>query len=140
MAASSENVARGRIGEVIETSTVRVWAECDRLNCLPRLGSVVQVATFDGDAILAVVSYGETTGVDSTRRAVRRGSDEVRDEDVYRRHPELARVLRSTFEALPVALLRGGTLHYISPPIPPPLHYSVEEISATTVEAAYRPA
>ncbi len=127
MAASSDGAVTGRIGEVIETSTIRIWAECDQLNCLPRLGSVVRMATFDGDSILAVVSYGETTGVDSTRRAVRRGSDDVRDEDVYRRHPELTRVLRSTFEALPVAVLRGGSLYYISPPVPPPLHYSVEQ-------------
>jgi hypothetical protein len=114
-----------RLGEVIETSTVRIWTECDELNALPRLGSVVEVATAEGDSILAVVSYCETAGIDSTRRAVRRGSNDIRDADVYSRHPELARVLRSTFEAVPVAFLQGATLRCIVPPVPPPLHYSV---------------
>ncbi|MGA7672207.1 MAG: hypothetical protein WBW04_17410 [Nitrolancea sp.] len=131
MSASSSQERADRIGEVIETSTIRIWAECDQLNCLPRLGSVIKVATFDGEAILAVVSYGETVGIDSTRRAVRRGSADVQDEDVYKRHPELARVLRSTFEALPVAVHRAGQLYYIAPPVPPPLHYSVEATSVT---------
>ena len=117
-----------RYGEVIETSSVRIWVECDRLNELPPLGSVVCVATEGGDTVFAVVSFCETTGIDSTRRAVRRGSDDVRDAEVYRRHPELTRVLRSTFEAVPIAFLRNESLYCLVPPVPPPLHYSVEAV------------
>lgn len=126
VADSSEGVVSRRLGEVIETSTVRIWAECERLNDLPRLGSVVEVATADGGSVLAVVSYCETAGMDASRRAVRRGSDQIRDAEVYRRHPELARVLRSTFESLPVAFNTGGVFRCVVPPVPPPLHYSVE--------------
>ncbi len=126
MADSSNEGGSRRIGEVIETSTIRVWAECDRLNELPPLGSLVEVSTANEEIVLAIVSYCETTGVDSTRRAVRRGSDELRDEEIYRRHPELTRVLRSTFEAVPVAVLTGEGVRCIVPPVPPPLHYSVE--------------
>lgn len=124
-----------RLGEVIETSTTRIWIECDRLNELPRLGSVVQVATTDEDTILAVVTYGETAGIDATRRAVRRGSDDVRDDEVYRRHPELTRILRSTFESTPIAFQRGGVLRCIVPPVPPPLHYSVETATPRSIKS-----
>lgn len=123
VAASSEPP---RLGEIIETSTVRFWVESDRLHELPPLGAVVAVAGRGGDHIFAVVSFGVTAGVDATRRAVRRGSDEVRDEEVYRRHPELEQILRTTFEAVPVAFKHDGHIFRIVPPLPPPLHYSVE--------------
>lgn len=121
----SERSEPARLGEVIETSTVRIWAECDELNALPRLGTVVEVSTADLGTILAIVSYAETAGLDSTRRAIRRGSNELRDAEIYRRHPELARVLRSTFESVPVAYRRDSALTCVVPPVPPPLHYSV---------------
>lgn len=128
MGASSNGRAPTRLGEVIETSTVRFWAESDRLNELPPLGSVVRVALPSGDVVLAVVCFGQTSGIDETRRAIRRGSDTVRDDEVYRQHPELAQILRTTFAALPVAYRRDGTLRRMLPPLPPPLHYSVEAV------------
>ena len=130
---SSRSTPVRRIGEVVETSTVRIWTECDHLNELPRLGSLVEISTIGEDLILAVVSYCETSGVDSTRRAVRRGSEEMRNDEIYRRHPELTRVLRSTFEAVPVGVQRGDRLQYIVPPVPPPLHYSVESAVTSTL-------
>jgi len=124
-----DSIGVRRYGEVIETSSVRIWVECDRLNDLPPLGSVVCVATEAGESVFAVVSLCETTGIDSSRRAVRRGSAEVRNDEVYRRHPELTRILRSTFEAVPIAFQRQTVLYCLVPPIPPPLHYSVESVS-----------
>lgn len=129
MSASSDGVRPRRIGEVIETSTVSIWAESDRLHELPPLGSVVQVATRGEETIYAVVAFGQTTGIDATRRAVRRGSDELRDGDVYRRHPELSQILRTTFETIPVAYERAGRIYRLLPPVPPPLHFSVAEVS-----------
>lgn len=126
---SFDSLSAQRFGEIIETSSVRLWVESDRLNDLPPLGSVVQVATDRGETVFAVVSYCETTGIDSTRRAVRRGSDDVRDAEIYRRHPELTRVLRSTFEAVQVAYQRGESIICLVPPVPPPLHYSVGSVS-----------
>jgi hypothetical protein len=119
-----------RYGEVIETSSARIWVECDQLNDLPPLGALIQVGSKSGETIFAVVAYSETTGIDATRRAVRRGSNDVRDAAVYRQHPELNRVLRSTFEAAPVAFERDGRIVFVVPPVPPPLHYSVERVSA----------
>ncbi|HVX29412.1 MAG TPA: hypothetical protein VHA53_02945 [Nitrolancea sp.] len=125
---------RHRYGEVIETSSARIWVECDTLNALPPLGALTQVDSEAGDTIFAVVAFSQTTGIDATRRAVRRGSDEVRDADVYRRHPELTRVLRSTFEAIPVAFERDGRVVYVVPPVPPPLHYSVAQLDHARIE------
>jgi len=121
---------RQRFGEVIETSSARIWVECDELNALPPLGSLMQAESESGVMIFAVVSYSETTGIDATRRAVRRGSNDIRDADVYRQHPELNRVLRSTFEAVPIAFERDARIVYVVPPVPPPLHYSVELVAA----------
>jgi hypothetical protein len=100
------------------------------LNNLPPLGALTQVESESGETIFAVVAYSETTGIDATRRAVRRGSNDVRDADVYRQHPELNRVLRSTFEAVPIAFEREDRIVYVVPPVPPPLHYSVEPVAA----------
>jgi hypothetical protein len=133
MRANVDDSSDRRYGEVIETSSARIWVECDQLNDLPPLGAVTKVVAESGDTIFAVVAYSETTGIDATRRAVRRGSNEVRDAAVYRQHPELHRVLRSTFEAVPVAFQREGQIVYVVPPIPPPLHYSVERVTAEQI-------
>lgn len=128
MGASSDLPGTTRLGEVIETSSVRIWVESDRLHDLPPLGSVVQVSTPGGEPIFAVVSFGQTGGIDASRRAIRRGSDEIRDDEIYRQHPELSRILRTTFEARPVAFRRDGVIVRSLPPLPPPLHYSVEPV------------
>jgi len=127
---SSNGHLSDRLGEIIETSTTRLWVESDQLNLLPPLGSVVVARNEAGQSIYCVVSFGETAGIDTTRRAVRRGSNVVRDQDVYREHPELKQILRTTFEALPVAYQDGVWLRYGLPPVPPPLHYSMVEVSA----------
>jgi hypothetical protein len=125
---SSDGGLPRRLGEIIETSTDRIWVESDHLHELPALGSVVRVSTPAGDPIFAVVSFGQTGGIDATRRAIRRGSNEIRDQEVYRRHPELARILRTTFETVPVAYRHGSVIRHLLPPLPPPLHYSVAPV------------
>ena len=120
----------GRIGEIVETSTVRLVAESDRLHDLPELGAIVRVSAADGGAVYGVVSFGETGGVDATRPAVRRGSETVRDDEIYRRHPELNQILRTMFEIVPVAFTDEGRTVAGLPPVPPPLHYSVEPVDA----------
>ncbi|WP_152412671.1 hypothetical protein [Nitrolancea hollandica] len=135
MAVSSNGRVPQRVGEVIETSTARIWVQSDELHVLPPLGSLVRVATKAGDPIFAVVSFGETGGIDAGRRSIRRGSAEVRDQEVYERHPELDRILRSTFEAVPVAYRQGRTIRHLLPPLPPPLHYSVAEVEPDDLHA-----
>ena len=121
-------------GEVIETSTVGFWAESAVLHEVPALGSLVTVA-LPGDATLyGVVAFGQTAGIDAGRRAVRRGTDEVFDGAIYERHPELARILRTTFRAVTVGYVGsdGRPRHHL-PPCPPPLHYSVWPCDAAAV-------
>ncbi len=115
-----------RIGEIIETSTVGFWAESVALHALPPLGSLVTVSLPEGGMTVGVVAFGQTTGIDEGRRAVRRGDAEVFDSAIYDRHPELTRILRTTFRVVTVGYLRqDGTPRHHLPPIPPPLHYSV---------------
>jgi hypothetical protein len=127
-----------RIGEVIATSTVEFTAQSHDLHALPPLGSLVQVAAARGAGaaeIVAVVAYGETGGIDAGRRPVRRGSDEVFDDEIYREHPELRHVLRTTFRARVVGFVEGGRPRRYLPPMPPPLHFSVRACSPAAVRA-----
>lgn len=124
----SEQTAPERLGEVIETSTVGFVAECDELHCLPPLGSLVRVNGPADEVIYAVVTYGETGSIDPGRRVVRRGSPDLRDQEIYHQNPELRHVLRSIFTAAAIAYRREGRLSYLLPPLPPPLHYSVERV------------
>ena len=93
---------------------------------LPPLGSLVAVAMPGGETLYGVVAFGQTSGVDAGRRAVMRGSEEVFDEAIYAQHPELTRILRTTFRAVIVGYAGpdARAKHHL-PPYPPPLHYSV---------------
>lgn len=115
-----------RIGEIIETSTVGFWAESVELHDLPPLGTLVAVSLPEGGTLIGVVAFGQTTGIDEGRRAVRRGDAETYDGAIYDRHPELMRILRTTFRVVTVGYIaRNGTPRHHLPPTPPPLHYSV---------------
>ena len=115
-----------RIGEVIETSTVGFWAESTALHELPPLGALVAVGLPDGTILYGVVAFGQTAGLDAGRRAIRRGDEHTVDSAIYDRHPELRRILRTTFRAVTVGYSSadGRPRHHL-PPCPPPLHYSV---------------
>ncbi len=124
-----------RIGEIIETNSLGFVAESFILHQPPPLGSLVRV-NVDERALYAVVSFGATTGIDPGRRAVRRSTDEVFDEAIYREHPQLERTLRTEFRALLVGFRDGyGPMRQVLPPQPPPLHYSVWQCSEDEVRA-----
>ena len=123
-----------RIGEIIETSTVGFWAESSALHDLPPLGALVTVEVPDVGTLFGIVAFGQTAGIDEGRKAVRRGNDEVFDGAIYDRHPELTRILRTTFRVVTVgyAGADGRPRHHL-PPAPPPLHYSVSRCDRATV-------
>ena len=125
-----------RIGEVIETSTVGFWAESAALHDLPPLGALVAVGLPGGETLYGVVAFGQTAGIDAGRRAVRRGSETVFDGAIYEQHPELNRILRTTFRAVTVGYVGadGRPRHHL-PPCPPPLHYSVSRCGGAAVPA-----
>ncbi len=120
-----------RIGEIIETSTIGFWAESSQLHTLPALGALVTVSLPERQTLVGVVAFGQTTGIDEGRRAVRRGDANTYDEAIYAQHPELTRILRTTFRVVTVGYLGlDGTPRHHLPPMPPPLHYSVSAANA----------
>jgi len=114
-----------RLGEVVETGTTGFWSESDNLHALPELGALVWVHDPRGGRVFGVVTYGETSGLDPSRRAVRRGEQGLHDDAIYLRHPELEYVLRTLFHAAAVGIDDGTRIRHLLPPIPAPLHYSV---------------
>ncbi len=114
-----------RIGEIIESSSTRFVAESLELNQPPPLGSLVRVRIGEGHDLYGVVCYGETGGLDPGRRAVRRSSDEVYDEQIYLESPQLEHTLRTEFESLSVGVVERGVVRQCLPSQPPPLHFSV---------------
>lgn len=130
-----------RIGEIIETMSTGFVAESFELNRPPPLGSlvVVRLCADAGDAssstdLYAVVAYGQTVGLDPSRRAVRRSTDTVFDQAIYQEHPELNRTLRTEFGATLVGFFADGRQRQHLPSQPPPLHFSVQTTSAEEVQ------
>ena len=131
-----------RIGEIIETRSTGFVAESYQLHGPPALGSLVKVKVDDHREIYAVVSYGETGGIEPGRRPVRWSTDEIFDEAIYEEHPELRRTLRTEFTALSVGGVEGEEARQGLPSEPPPMHYSVyscipEEVLRFTEELYY---
>ena len=125
-----------KIGEVIEANTGEFVAECYELHTPPPLGSLVK--TGDGEVeIFGIVCNASTESIDPGRRPVARGKEEVTEEDIYRQHPQLSRLMRTTFEAIVIGHSeREKTNHYL-PPRPSRVHSFVyycerEEVSRFT--------
>ena len=116
-----------RIGEIVETCSTHFLGEGFDLHRPPALGRLVKVEVGPQSRIYAVVSYGQTSGLEPGRRAIRRGTDDVYDEAIYQEHPELRRTLRTVFQAVLVGWEEGSRLRQQLPPQPPPLHFSVRE-------------
>lgn len=110
-----------KMGEVIEASTGEFVAECYELHSPPPLGSLVK--TSDGEVdIFGVVCHASTESIDPGRRPVARGRDEPDEENIYRQHPQLSRLLRTTFETLAVGHRYGDNIYQYLPPRPPRVH------------------
>lgn len=110
-----------KIGEVIEASTGQFVAECYELHSPPPLGSLVK--TNDGDVeIYGVVCNAATESVDPGRRPIARGKEEVTEEGIYRQHPQLSKLLRTTFDTLVIGHGQGDELHHYLPPRPSRVH------------------
>jgi hypothetical protein len=130
-----------RIGEIIETMSTGFVAESFELNHPPALGSLVVVRVPDEAGavgasvdLYAVVTYGQTAGIDPSRHAVRRSTDAVFDQAIYRQNPELERTLRTEFGATLVGFGRSGQLRQHLPSQLPPLHFSVQRPEAEEVQ------
>jgi hypothetical protein len=118
-----------RIGEIIESTSVQFVSESLELRQSPALGSLLRVRISDDGDLYGVVCYGETRSLDPGRRAVRRSTSEVYDDQVYRENPQLEHILRTEFTCLAVGVLEAGGILQGLPAQPPPLHFSVHTCS-----------
>lgn len=129
-----------RIGEIVETTSTGFVAESFELNRPPPLGSIVIVHVPDesgassGIDLYAVVTSGQTVGLDPTRRAVRRSTEQVFDDAIYEQSPELKHTLRTEFGAILVGFISGDVVRQHLPSQPPPLHYSVHKASTEELQ------
>ena len=122
MAVLSSAAATSRIGEVIETSTSGFIAESDQLHELPELGALVGVGGLDGSpTFYGVVAFGATGGIDTSRKAIRRGSAGLEDDAIYARHPELDLILRTIFGVAVIGYGDSETFRHVMPALPVPL-------------------
>ena len=125
-----------RCGEIIATNTSSFVAESYTLHQPPPLGSLVYVQPTTGQPIYAVVSFGNTGGLDPGRRVVRRSTEDTFDSAIYQQHPQLVKTLRTEFSALLVGYRDTlGRLRRHLPSQPPPLHYSVLPCDLPTLTA-----
>jgi hypothetical protein len=110
-----------RVGEVVEASTTAFSAQCYELYQIPPLGSLVKC----GDAaaeLYGIVYNAATTSLEPGRRPIARGRDESDEEAIYRSSPQLAKLLRSQFEAVVVGHREGEKLYQRLPPRPARIH------------------
>ncbi len=114
------------IGEIIESTSVKIVAESNEFLQPPPLGSLVKAKDAASSGwIYGVVSFGTTVSLDPGRQITRRSTPDAHDEEVYREHPQLRHTLRTVFEAVLVGYSDAqGRLHRHLPAQPPPLHYS----------------
>jgi hypothetical protein len=110
-----------RVGEIIEASTTGFSAQCYELYQIPPLGSLVK----SGDSsatIYGIVSNAATTSLEPGRKPIARGQDEKDEAAIYRSSPQLAKLLRSQFEAAVVGYREGDKLYQRLPPHPARIH------------------
>ena len=116
----TQPVATARFGEVVEASAEQLVAQCYRLYDAPPLGALVRAG--EPDAIYGIVAGVATTSLDPTRRVVARGADAESQDQVYREHPQLERLLRTDVTLAVVGHADGAGLRQYLPPRPPPIH------------------
>ncbi len=110
-----------RVGEIIEASTTGFVAQCYELYQMPPLGSLVRTGELSSE-LYGIVFNAATTSLEPGRRPIARGRDEESEEAIYRSSPQLAKLLRSQFEALVVGYKEEERLYQHLPPRPARIH------------------
>ena len=118
---------RRRIGEVVESSSHRFAGQCYRLYDAPPLGGLVRTESRNhqgsGDSgLYAVVSGVTTAPLEPGRTILPRGEAEESEEDLYRSHPQLARLMSTRFDAVIVGHDSGPAVRHYLPDHPPRVH------------------
>jgi hypothetical protein len=121
----SDREAR-RAGEVIEAGVTSFTAQSYRLNEAPPLGALVRA---DGPLaqVYGLVQDVCTASIDPARRTLALGSAERSVDDVFGANPQIAKLLRTSFDVLVVGHRDGDALRHFLPPLPPRMHGFVYE-------------
>jgi hypothetical protein len=110
-----------RVGEVIRSATSGFTAQCYELDRFPCLGGLVK--TKNGDVQIYGIVYNATSGgIEPGRKPLARGKDEVSEEALYKANPQIAKLLKSEFEALVVGYKTDDKIFQYLPPQPAPIH------------------
>jgi hypothetical protein len=121
-----------RVGEVIRSATSGFTAQCYELDRFPYLGGLVKTENNDAQ-IYGIVFNATTGGIDPGRKPLARGKDEVSEEALYQANPQIARLLKSEFEALVIGYKTDDKVFHYLPPQPAPIHSFVYLCSAQEV-------
>lgn len=121
-----------RVGEVIEAGTTAFSAQCYELYKIPPLGSLVKTGHAAAE-LYAIVYNAQTSSLEPGRRPIARGQDETSEEAIYSSSPQLAKLLRSQFEAVVVGHKEDDRLYQRLPPQPARIHNFVYQCSSEEV-------
>jgi len=112
--------------EVLESRTTGWVAQCRELHCAPSFGTFVRAPNAlpedaQREVIYGVVAHIETLPFEANRRPLALWTSE---DDMDARHPQIGKLLRTTFEVRCVGWTRGESehVHQSLPPQPPRLH------------------
>lgn len=115
------------IGEVIEANSTMFVAGTYQLHAAPPFGALVRADGAHGCAAYALVYDVHSASRELAGRAVVRGREGMYDADIYAENPDLETVLQTEFRALIVGFCDGPAIRHYLPPLPPPIHYSVQQ-------------
>ena len=111
-----------RFGEVVEAAIDRIVVQAHNLYGAPPMGALVRLGGVGQGTVYAVVAGVATTALDPTRRVIARGADAADEDEIYREHPQIERLLRTDAALLTVGFDDGGALRHYLPPLPPRIH------------------
>ena len=108
-----------RIGEVIETNTYEVVAQCYELYDSPPVGSLVAIGS---PPVYAAVKLITTEPLDPSRPILARGQGATTEDQIYKDNPQIPMLLTTRFEGLLIGYQDDEVDRPYLPPLPPRVH------------------
>jgi len=105
------------VGEILESSTREIMAECKLDTQPPPLGTLIKINT--KPMILGIVYNVFTYCIEAGRRPTAYG---LTAEELQEEQPQIFELLKTGFQAVIVGFYEDDTYYQFSPPLPPPLH------------------
>ena len=112
---------RKKVAEIIESSSTEFLAQCYDLEAAPALGTLVEVQS-NSIKLYGVVCEVLTHSIEPGRRIVARGLDVESEVEVFRRSPQLVKLLTTDFKVLLTGYRQEDSIFHYLPPKPAPIH------------------